>query len=137
MRIGTRIDDDGISRFSGVLYPIDKRALMVRLLHDNAGVEGARCRGAKLGDIIQRSRAVYLWLSLAEKVQVRAVQDQDRLAHRHSLAETRRTAQICAHEFNRVVLFQRNGKTRLAPTVDIRASLNEHGVRTLWNLYAP
>ena len=65
----------------GLLNPVDDLALVVGLAEFDREAEALRGLAAQLLDVVERRMAVVLGLARAERVQVRAVEDVDRLGH--------------------------------------------------------
>jgi len=90
---GGRIDDDPRGLVARLMNPVDDLAFPVGLQQRDRKTELRADGGAVAGYIVQRGSAINLGLALAQKVQVRPVQDIDRFAHTGSIHLVLR--QIC------------------------------------------
>ena len=84
MGVGAGVQDDARSGKPGLLDEADELAFVVRLAEREANPAGRA--GLEVGrDVVQGLQAVEAGLAAPEKVEVRAVDDDDR-GHRHAMA---------------------------------------------------
>ena len=80
------IDDRPLHQASRLMQPINQFVLGIRLEKRQFNGLAIDLRSQRLLDIRQRLCAVDLWLSRAQQVEIRAVQYQYLLCHRHTHA---------------------------------------------------
>ena len=97
MRIGCGVDDDTCRCTARFLHPIDQLTFVVGLMKANRQPQIlGQCR-TRLGHVIQGLGPVNLGLTQAQKVQVRAVQNENGLWHGAILlSHAVRIAKMCA-----------------------------------------
>src|SRR5688572_11824062 len=76
-----RVDDDAVGAVDAALDPVDDLRLAVRLVERDRQAALVGARPAHFLDLLERGRAVDVRLARAEQVEVRTVENQDRLAH--------------------------------------------------------
>ena len=81
MAIGPWVDDDPRRILARLLDPVHQLPLMVRLVAGHRHAQFGRQTRQRRLDIGQRLAPVNLGLALTQKVQVRAIQNKDRLGH--------------------------------------------------------
>src|SRR6266508_1049050 len=76
MSESSRIDDGTIGR-GLLLQEVDERAFVIRLEGDERRASVARDRYATRNDLIERRRAIDLWLARAQRVEIRPIHEQE------------------------------------------------------------
>ena len=89
MRIGPEIDDES-GRLSIVMNDVDEGAFMIALRELDVEAASTRSGDAATLDVGKGVGAVELRFALAEQVEVRPVEDDDRGAHRASMPRRRK-----------------------------------------------
>ena len=74
----TRVENNPLGRFAGLLDPVDQLALVIGLAEVDLEAECRGARRAALLDVAERVMAVDRGVADPEQVQVGAVQDEDR-----------------------------------------------------------
>ena len=81
VRIGARVDDDGVETAQRLLDPGDQFAFDIGLLAGDLETERLAFGNRHLLDVGKRLRAVGLGLAGPEHVEVRAVENKDAVSH--------------------------------------------------------